>query len=126
MTILTCWPDHVWGVIDFTPTSSSNFPDWRNVCSISGTDTTVLLIPREEGKVRLYIDLGLETGLVDTDSGRVNPKSLDSAKLLAVRVATIPRVHLRLICLMQIARPAFAQYTLEAGDIDWWTCYVSE
>ncbi|EIM90606.1 uncharacterized protein STEHIDRAFT_49341 [Stereum hirsutum FP-91666 SS1] len=98
--------NHVWGVIDFTPTQESNFPDWRNVCSISGSDTTVLLIPREEGKIRLYIDLGLETGLVDTESGRVNPKSLDSDKLLA------------------IAKPAFAQYTLEAADIDWWTCYV--
>lgn len=85
--VLTCCADHVWGVIDFTPTQESNFPDWRNVCSISGSDTTVLLIPREEGKIRLYIDLGLETGLVDTESGRVNPKSLDSDKLLAVCVA---------------------------------------
>lgn len=44
----------------------------------------MMLIPRENDKLRLYIELGLENGLIDTATGRVASQSIDSRRLLEV------------------------------------------
>ena len=81
--------DHVWGAIDITTTASSNFPDWRNICTINAANTTIISIPRENNKMRLYINLGLEDGLVDTASGRVTAQNIDAKRLLEVRSSIV-------------------------------------
>ena len=45
----------------------------------------MMLIPRENDKLRLYIELGLENGLIDTATGRVASQNIDSKRLLEVR-----------------------------------------
>ncbi len=76
--------DHVWGAIDFTTTPAANFPDWRKICTINAANTTILLIPREQDKLRLYLDLGLENGVLDAVTGRVASENIDAKKLLEV------------------------------------------
>ncbi|KAI0818935.1 FAD binding domain-containing protein [Irpex lacteus] len=98
--------DHVWGAIDFTTTSEANFPDWRNITTISTTNTTMMLIPREKDKLRLYINLGLENGLIDTATGRVVAQNIDAKRLL------------------QIAEEALKPYVIPPANVDWWTCYI--
>ncbi|KAI0084010.1 FAD binding domain-containing protein [Irpex rosettiformis] len=98
--------DHVWGAIDFTTTSEATFPDWRNICTINAANTTMMLIPREQDKLRLYIELGLENGLIDTATGRVAPQNIDSKRLL------------------EIAEEGLKPYALPPANIEWWTCYV--
>ncbi len=79
-----CFLDHVWGAIDFTTTPEATFPDWRNITTINAANTTMMLIPREKDKLRLYIELGLENGLIDTATGRVAAQNIDSKRLLEV------------------------------------------
>jgi phenol 2-monooxygenase (NADPH) len=78
--------DHVWGAIDFTTTSEANFPDWRHITTIKTGETAMMLIPREGDKLRLYISLGEENGLIDTATGRVAAQNLDAKRLLEASV----------------------------------------
>ncbi|KAI0818888.1 FAD binding domain-containing protein [Irpex lacteus] len=98
--------DHVWGAIDFTTTPEATFPDWRNITTINAANTTMMLIPREKDKLRLYIELGLENGLIDTATGRVAAQNIDSKRLL------------------EIAKEGLKPYVLPPAEIEWWTCYV--
>ncbi|CAL1708745.1 unnamed protein product [Somion occarium] len=99
---------HVWAAIDFTPTPDSNFPDWRNIATVNAKDVGIMLIPREGGKIRLYVELGSEDGLVNAESGR-----LDSAQFSPDR-------------LLEIAKKAFAPFVLKTTpeNVEWWTVYV--
>jgi len=78
------WPDRAWGVVDFVPSPGSNFPDFRNTCTINSEKTGAMLIPREDGKVRLYIELGSEQDLRNPSTGRVDLSSTSVDKLLEV------------------------------------------
>lgn len=80
--------DHVWGAIDITIKPETNFQDWRNLCTISAANTTIMSIPREDDKMRLYLDLGLEDGLVDTSTGRVTAQNVDAKRLLEARITS--------------------------------------
>ncbi|KAI0092984.1 FAD binding domain-containing protein [Irpex rosettiformis] len=98
--------DHVWGAIDFTTTPEVNFPDWRKICTINAANTTLLLIPREQDKLRIYVDLGLEDGLIDPATGRVATQSIDAKKLL------------------EISRIGLQPFVIPPAEIEWWTCYI--
>ena len=67
-----------------------------------------MLIPREDGKVRLYIELGTEDALPRDARGRPDTSGLGPARLL------------------DIARGVFKPYTLETApdNVEWWTAYV--
>lgn len=41
-------------------------------------------VPREGDNIRLYIDLGLEDGLIDKTTGRVSDSTFDSQRLQEV------------------------------------------
>lgn len=43
-----------------------------------------MLIPREDGKIRLYIELGSEEGLVDAATGRLDVSQFNVGQLLEV------------------------------------------
>lgn len=77
---------YAWGAIDFIPSPDSNFPDWRNITTINGKDAGIMLIPREDGKIRLYIELGAEEGLVDPETGRLDLSQFSAQRLLDVRL----------------------------------------
>jgi hypothetical protein len=55
-----------------------------------------MLIPREANKLRLYIELGLENGLIDTATGRVAAQNMDAKRLLDVCDFLSPRTRVRL------------------------------
>ncbi|KAK4184066.1 putative phenol 2-monooxygenase [Podospora australis] len=88
--------DSVFGVVDFVP--KSNFPDLRRVCYLRAATGTILLVPRSNKEVRMYIPV--ESGTVLPD-----PKDL-----------TFDRV-------MDAARKIITPYTLEVGSVSWWSAY---
>lgn len=91
--LLTWSPiDHVWGAIDITLTPDSNFPDWRNICTIKAAQTTILSIPRENDKLRLYVNLGLVDGVVDPATGRVAPNGISQERFLEVNITFLQRI----------------------------------
>ncbi|PYH48354.1 putative phenol 2-monooxygenase [Aspergillus saccharolyticus JOP 1030-1] len=47
--------DHIWGVIDIVPIT--NYPDMRRAGTVANTSGTILIIPREENIVRIYVPL---------------------------------------------------------------------
>ncbi|EKM48994.1 uncharacterized protein PHACADRAFT_202149 [Phanerochaete carnosa HHB-10118-sp] len=100
--------DRVWGAIDFTPLLSSNFPDWRNVATVNAADGGLMIIPREDNKVRLYIELSNVNEFEHDERGRLDTSTITADKLL------------------DIARHVLKPYTLETtlDKVEWWTVYV--
>ncbi|KAK4671666.1 hypothetical protein QC764_607840 [Podospora pseudoanserina] len=88
--------DSVFGVVDMVP--KSNFPDIRRVCYLRAASGTILLVPRSNKEVRMYIPVESGTALPD-------PKDL-----------TFDRV-------MDAARKIIAPYTMEVGSVSWWSAY---
>ena len=97
LTLLSAQVAHAWGAIDFVPSPELNFPNWRNISTINGKDTGIMLIPREDDKIRLYIELGAEDGLVNSETGRLDKDSFPADRLLEVMVLYNPDVTLGLI-----------------------------
>ena len=85
------------GVIDIIP--KTNFPDIRRACYIrNATGGTILVIPRSNKEVRLYIPVEKGGGLLD-------PENVTFSQI------------------MEAARRMMAPYTLEAGSVSWWSSY---
>jgi hypothetical protein len=76
----------VWGAVDFAPAPDCNFPDWRNAATIDNNGTSIMLIPREDGLVRLYIELGSEEGYINPNTGRVDLTRFSAERLLSVGI----------------------------------------
>ncbi|PGH20104.1 hypothetical protein AJ80_03672 [Polytolypa hystricis UAMH7299] len=93
--------DYIWGVLDIVPVT--DFPDIRMRCAIhSESQGSVMIIPRENKLVRLYIQLK-EVPL--GEGGRA-----DRSKIT-------PDV------ILKSAQKIFAPYTLTYTHCDWWTAY---
>lgn len=90
--------DSVFGVVDLVP--KSNFPDLRRICYLRASTGTILLVPRSNKEVRLYVPVesGSECALSD-------PKDL-----------TLDRI-------ISAARKILSPYTLEVGSVAWWSAY---
>lgn len=73
--------DYIWGVVDLTP--DTDFPDIRNKTAIHSTNGSCMIIPREDDKVRMYIQLDDKTAHVTAD-GRVDKNKLRPHLLLEV------------------------------------------
>ncbi|KAM0747392.1 hypothetical protein T439DRAFT_329121 [Meredithblackwellia eburnea MCA 4105] len=88
-----------WGVIDVLPLT--NFPDIRLKCTIhSEKEGSVLIVPREKGLVRFYVQLG------DTEAGsRVDRTAITPESIIAK------------------AKAIMAPYELDCPFIEWWTVY---
>ncbi|KAG5644873.1 hypothetical protein DXG03_007514 [Asterophora parasitica] len=94
--------DFVWGVVDMVP--QTDFPDIRNKSAIHSNHGSCMIIPREDDKVRLYIQLGSNEAIDAT--GRVDKEQMGPEKLL------------------DVARKSMAPYTIkEPKNVDWWTIY---
>ncbi|KAK4197635.1 FAD binding domain-containing protein [Triangularia verruculosa] len=88
--------DSVFGVVDMVP--KSNFPDIRRVCYLRAASGTILLVPRSNREVRMYIPVESGTALPD-------PKDL-----------TFDRI-------MDATRKIIAPYTMDVGSVSWWSAY---
>ncbi|OQD80707.1 hypothetical protein PENANT_c033G02357 [Penicillium antarcticum] len=94
--------DYIWGVLDIIPIT--DFPDIRQRCAIhSASAGSVMVIPRENKLVRLYIQLQA------TEHGQ-NGGKVD-------RSGITPEIILR--SAQQILHP----YKLDYSYCDWWTAY---
>lgn len=94
--------DYIWGVLDIIPIT--DFPDIRHRCAIhSATEGSVMVIPRENKLVRLYIQLQT------TDYNKTGSK--------ADRSWITPSI------ILQSAQRIMHPYKLDYTYCDWWTAY---
>jgi phenol 2-monooxygenase len=95
--------DYIWGVLDIVPIT--DFPDIRMRCAIhSANSGSVMVIPRENKLVRLYIQL-TTTAKIGEGASRV-----DRSKIT-------PEV------ILKSAQRIMAPYKITYRKLDWWTAY---
>ncbi|KAH7143556.1 FAD binding domain-containing protein [Dactylonectria macrodidyma] len=95
--------DYIWGVLDIVPIT--DFPDIRMRCAIhSASSGSIMVIPRENKLVRLYIQLTTTEKTGDQDS------RADRSKIT-------PEV------ILESAQRIIAPYKLTYRTLDWWTAY---
>ncbi|ENH70890.1 Phenol 2-monooxygenase [Fusarium oxysporum f. sp. cubense race 1] len=95
--------DYIWGVLDIVPIT--DFPDIRQRCAIhSASSGSVMVIPRENKLVRLYIQLTTTAKIGEQDSR-------------ADRSWITPDV------ILESAQKILAPYKLTYRKLDWWTAY---
>lgn len=83
--------DYVWGVVDMVP--DTDFPDIRNRCAIHSNNGSCMVIPREDDKVRLYIQLEGKDA-IDATSGRLDKtRGVGPLQLLEVRSLTSSQIY---------------------------------
>ncbi|KAJ5097871.1 FAD binding domain-containing protein [Penicillium argentinense] len=94
--------DYIWGVLDIVPIT--DFPDIRQRCAIHSANAgSVMVIPRENRLVRLYIQL------------RTTEHAQSGMK--ADRSGITPEV------ILQSAQRILHPYKLDYSYCDWWTAY---
>ncbi|KAF4982268.1 hypothetical protein FZEAL_2054 [Fusarium zealandicum] len=95
--------DYIWGVLDIVPIT--DFPDIRMRCAIhSASSGSVMVIPRENKLVRLYIQLTTKEKIGEQDS-------------------PIDRSTITPEGILKSAQKIMAPYTLSYRKLDWWTAY---
>ncbi|KAL8973620.1 MAG: hypothetical protein Q9197_002146 [Variospora fuerteventurae] len=93
--------EYIWGVLDIVPLT--DFPDIRARCAIHSAESgTIMIIPREDGLVRIYCQLS--TVAPDRD-GRFDRSSITPDTIL------------------EAARRIMEPYQLDYKHRDWWTIY---
>lgn len=93
--------DYIWGVLDIVPIT--DFPDIRMRCAIHSADSgSVMVIPRENKLVRLYIQLTTieSAGGAKADRSKINPDVI-----------------------IKSAQRIMAPYKITYRRLDWWTAY---
>ncbi|KAJ2994318.1 hypothetical protein NUW58_g1587 [Xylaria curta] len=92
--------DFIWGVLDIVPIT--DFPDIRNRCMIhSASSGSLMIIPRENKLVRLYIQLTeVKAGGGRVDRSKITPEMIFKA-----------------------AQKIISPYKLDYHYCDWWTAY---
>ncbi|KAJ3805032.1 FAD binding domain-containing protein [Lentinula aff. lateritia] len=97
------WVRKSMGVVDLIP--DTDFPDVRNKCAIHSNNGSCMIIPREDNKIRLYIQLDGKD-VIDA-SGRVDKSKAGPEMILDVACKTL---H---------------PFTIKTPEsYDWWTIYV--
>jgi phenol 2-monooxygenase len=95
--------DYIWGVLDIVPIT--DFPDIRSRCAIhSANSGSVMVIPRENKLVRLYIQMTTTEKIGDggsrADRSKITPETI-----------------------LASAQKILAPYKLSYRKLDWWTAY---
>ncbi|KAJ0413345.1 FAD binding domain-containing protein [Aspergillus carlsbadensis] len=93
--------DYIWGVLDIVPIT--DFPDIRMRCAIHSAESgSVMVIPRENKLVRLYIQLTTTAynGGKRADRSKINPDVI-----------------------LEAAQKIMAPYRITYRRLDWWTAY---
>ncbi|KAH0281437.1 phenol 2-monooxygenase, partial [Aureobasidium melanogenum] len=88
------------GVMDFIPLS--NFPDIRISCAIHSSSGSIMTLPREDGLVRFYVQLGESAAKGGTfDRSKVTPDDI-----------------------IETSRKILQPYTLDYSHCDWFSVYT--
>lgn len=88
------------GVMDFVPLS--NFPDIRISCAIHSSSGSIMTLPREDGLVRFYVQLGESAAKGGTfDRSKVTPDDI-----------------------IETSRKILQPYTLDYSHCDWFSVYT--
>ncbi|KAK9311634.1 hypothetical protein V1524DRAFT_370967 [Lipomyces starkeyi] len=112
--------DFVWGVLDCVPIT--NFPDIRNRCAIHSADSgSIMVIPRENGLVRLYIQLRETPRDPNTKSN--NEMGGEVAELKAQIKGRVDRSKITPEIILENARKIMTPYELDITDVKWYTAY---
>lgn len=95
--------DYIWGVLDIVPIT--DFPDIRMRCAIHSANCgSIMVIPRENKLVRLYIQLTTTEKTGDNsaraDRSKINPQMI-----------------------LESAQRILAPYKITYRKLDWWTAY---
>ncbi|KAF9269253.1 hypothetical protein L218DRAFT_976998 [Marasmius fiardii PR-910] len=98
--------NYVWGVVDMIP--DTDFPDVRSKTAVHSNNGSCMIIPREDDKIRIYIQL--ETDSVGANAnGRLDKSRMDIGPER----------------LLEVARKSFYPYTFnDPKQFDWWTIYI--
>ncbi|CAD0100862.1 unnamed protein product [Aureobasidium mustum] len=88
------------GVMDFIPLS--NFPDIRISCAIHSSSGSIMTLPRENGLVRFYVQLG---------ESSVQGSNFDRSKVTPDDI-------------IETSRKILQPYTLDYGHCDWFSVYT--
>ncbi|BCS25308.1 uncharacterized protein APUU_50019S [Aspergillus puulaauensis] len=108
--------DFVWGVLDMVPIT--DFPDIRKRCSIHSQNSgSIMIIPRENQLVRLYIQLREQAHHEEPELASASP---DRSKKTSSRV---DRSKVTAEQILDSARTILHPYTLDAAEIQWFTAY---
>ncbi len=93
-------------MVDIVP--DTDFPDFRAQSFIHSHDGTLFIIPRENDFIRVYIQQGPESDVVDPVTGRADKNRTSPDKLL------------------EQGRKILKPYRMDTkdGKVSWWTVYV--
>ena len=109
--------DIIWGVMDVEVTT--DFPDIKSKCLIHSRDAgSIMVIPREKGLVRLYVQLKADESDVSAGAGTDKDGETTAAKATHVERSKATQE----ICMAR-ARKIFAPFTFEFGYVDWFSVY---
>ncbi|KAK3312728.1 phenol 2-monooxygenase [Apodospora peruviana] len=114
--------DYVWGVLDIVPVT--DFPDIRKRCSIHSKDGgSIMVIPRENGIVRLYIQL--REGAQHEDQDPVTPiiSAAGEKEKPGKKGVRVDRTKLTAEHILATAQNIFQPYSLEVAEMHWFTAY---
>ncbi|KAG1850916.1 FAD binding domain-containing protein [Suillus subluteus] len=96
--------EFIWGVLDMVP--DTNFPDVRNKSLVHSNHGSALLVPREQDRLRIYMQLE-DKDVIDPATGRVDKERIGPEELL------------------RVARRSLYPYSLNpTTGILWWTLYI--
>ncbi|KAG2128294.1 FAD binding domain-containing protein [Suillus clintonianus] len=96
--------DFIWGVVDLVP--DTDFPDVRNKAVVRSNYGSAFVLPREDDRVRVYIQLE-DTDVINPATGRVDKEKTGPEQIL------------------QVAQKALHPYKLiPTNGIFWWTVYI--
>ena len=114
--------DSAWGVVDMM--LDTNFPDIRNATVIHSTNGSCFVIPRENDKVRLYVEL-LDQDVVDAGTGRVDNTRMSPERIIEVRIHSEESIHYEMTIIKTAKKIFHPFYIRPLTDAEWWTIYIS-
>lgn len=96
--------EFIWGVLDMVP--DTDFPDVRNKSLVHSNHGSVLLVPREQDRIRVYMQLE-DKDIINPATGRVDKERMGPEEML------------------DVARRSLYPYKLiPTTGILWWTLYI--
>lgn len=112
--------DFVWGVVDMVPIT--DFPDIRKRCAVHSKDAgSMMVIPREKGMVRLYIQLKEVARDANTKTSSEFLGGKKDAEI--AKAGRIDRSKITPEMILKTAQEIIKPYKLDMVDLDWFTGY---
>ena len=104
----------------------TNFPDIRNRTVIHSADSgSCMIIPREDDKVRLYVQL-LDQDVVCPSTGRIDKARMNPERIIEVGISHEAFVSIDAMAVIKAAKKILHPFEIRPlTDIEWWTTYIS-